>query len=222
MPRSFDFIARPYRWLEYLSFGPMLERCRFYRLPQLAGARRPLVLGDGDGRFLARLLQENPAMHADAVDLSPAMLRILTTRAAKAAVEDRVTVQCADARDFTPAGSCDLVVTHFFVDCFTTGELRTMASRIRPHLQPGARWIVSEFAIPSGWMKLPAGLIVNGLYAAFGILTGLRTRRLPDYASVLAEAGLSLLDRRHWLAGLLVSELWQARATSLTGAGSQR
>ncbi len=67
-PSNFDRIARPYRWLEYLSFGPMLERCRFYRIPQLTAARRALVLGDGDGRFLARLLTCNPEVQVDAVD----------------------------------------------------------------------------------------------------------------------------------------------------------
>ena len=82
MPANFDRIARPYRWLEYLSFGPMLERCRFYRIPQLAEARHALVLGDGDGRFLARLLARNPSLHTDVIDQSPAMLRLLESRVA--------------------------------------------------------------------------------------------------------------------------------------------
>ena len=66
MQPDFNRIARPYRWLEYLSFGPLLERCRFHRLPQMVDAKRALVLGDGDGRFLARLLRKNPQIQADA------------------------------------------------------------------------------------------------------------------------------------------------------------
>src|SRR5271170_4061872 len=146
---AFDRIARPYRWLEYLSFGPLLERCRFYRLPQLADARRALILGDGDGRFLARLLTMNLYLQADIVDLSPAMLRLLKARIASTEATARGTLHCADARDFIPTDSYDLVVTHFFLDCFTTEDLFAMAARIRPRLTPEARWIVSEFAIPS-------------------------------------------------------------------------
>ena len=74
---NFDPLARPYRWLEYATFGRALERCRFHFLPALTGARRALVLGDGDGRFLARLLRANPELEADVVDCSPAMLRLL-------------------------------------------------------------------------------------------------------------------------------------------------
>ncbi|MGC2504632.1 MAG: class I SAM-dependent methyltransferase, partial [Silvibacterium sp.] len=116
---GFDRIARPYRWLEYLSFGPMLERVRFSRIPQLAGTRRALVLGDGDGRFLARLLASNPSLQAEVVDQSPAMLRLLEHRATAAGAGHRVHIHQSDARAFQPTGPYDLVITHFFLDCFT-------------------------------------------------------------------------------------------------------
>lgn len=211
---DFNRIARFYRWLEYLSFGPILERCRFHRLPELADARQALVLGDGDGRFLARLLQSNPQLCADAVDLSSAMLQLLSARAAKCGALDRVTLHCADAREFTPTASYDLVVTHFFLDCFTMDELHTLAGRIRSQVTPGARWVVSEFAIPSGAASLPARLLVWTLYVAFGVLTGLEVRRLPAYPAALRGAGLSLRERRSWLGGLLVSELWESGPTN--------
>ena len=67
---NFDRIARPYRWLEYLSLGRALERCRFHFLPRLRDCRRALVLGDGDGRFTAKLLDANPSVQVDAVDIS--------------------------------------------------------------------------------------------------------------------------------------------------------
>src|SRR6185437_1080687 len=56
---KFDRLARVYRWMEWLSFGPYLSRCRRAFLPQLRDARRALVLGDGDGRFTAALLRRN-------------------------------------------------------------------------------------------------------------------------------------------------------------------
>jgi SAM-dependent methyltransferase len=210
MPANFDRIARPYRWLEYLSFGPMLERCRFCRLPQLSDTKRALVLGDGDGRFLARLLSQNPELHADVVDLSPAMLRLLNARAAAVGAPDRITLHCVDALEFKPAGNYDLVVTHFFLDCLTTDELRALAARLRTHLCPEACWVVSEFAIPRGLLSFPARLIVRGLYAAFHLLTGLEALHLPDYPVALRVCGLTLVSRRRWLAGLLVSELWES------------
>ena len=77
---NFDRVARLYRWAEYLALGPLLERTREHFLPQLAGRRQALVLGDGDGRFLARLLRQQPGLHALAVDTSAVMLRLLRQR----------------------------------------------------------------------------------------------------------------------------------------------
>ncbi len=208
-PANFDRIARPYRWLEYLSFGPMLEHCRFFRLPQLASARRALVLGDGDGRFLVHLLAANPTLHADVVDQSPAMLRLLHARVAALHAEDRVTIHETDALAFIPTGAYDLIATHFFLDCFPTDQILSLAHTIRPHLAPNALWLVSEFAIPSGLAAVPARLLVASLYLAFRLITGLRTHALPDHPAVLARTGLTLRHRKTFLSGLLVSELWQ-------------
>ena len=210
MPEAnFDRIARPYRWLEYCSFGPMLERCRFHRVPQLTAARQALVLGDGDGRFLARLLRDNPYLKAHAVDQSFAMQSLLLARVAAAGATDRVTTQQADARTFQPQGAYDLVTTHFFLDCFTEEELQVILVKIRPHMSQDAIWVVSEFSIPAGLAGYPAKLIVTMLYAAFRFTTGLKVRSLPKYADVFTERGLVLYERKTFLAGLLVSDLWR-------------
>jgi cyclopropane fatty-acyl-phospholipid synthase-like methyltransferase len=211
---SFDRIARAYHWLEYLSFGPLLQRARLYWLPQTAGCKHALVLGDGDGRFLARLLLYNPQLHAEAVDASSAMLGLLQQRASAAGPAARLNTRCQDIRDFTPASQYDLVASHFFLDCLTTEEATALASRIRPCLFPEARWIVTDFAVPAGKMALPARLLVRSLYAAFGVLTGLPVRQLPNHSGALQQAGFRLVDRKEWVGGLLFSELWKLEATA--------
>jgi SAM-dependent methyltransferase len=216
MKSSFDLISGPYRWLEYLTFGPVLTRCRNHFLPSLADRRRALVLGDGDGRFLARLLAANPELHADAVDLSPAMLGLLTRRAhaAHLTASARIRTHLADARIFAPTGTYDLIVTHFFLDCLTQRELHDLIAHIRPHLAPGAVWLVSDFRIPTGPLRWPARALVRSLYLGFRILTGLRTTRLPNHTVALASAGLTRIHRHLSLAGLLTTELWMPAYTS--------
>lgn len=209
----FDRVAHIYRLMEYLSFGPMLERCRFFHLPSLARARRALIIGDGDGRFLARCLAAHRELHAVAIDASPAMLRLLISRAARVGASDRVTTFCADARTFAPpdgSSGYDLVVTHFFLDCLTPSEAAGLMARLRPSLAPRALWLVSEFQIPDSpvqaWL---ARRMISGLYAAFRLLTGLRVRQIPPWQQLLARAGFTRAASRTWLGGLLVSELWQ-------------
>ncbi|HEX4039992.1 MAG TPA: methyltransferase domain-containing protein [Acidobacteriaceae bacterium] len=225
---QFDRVARLYRWMEYLSFGPWLERCRFAHLAAVAGAvpQKALAFGDGDGRFLTRLLAANPALHAEAVDLSPAMLRLLGDRAGGAGAESRLTTTCADVRTFTPPGSgYDLVVTHFFLDCLSPAETAALIARVRPHLAPGAVWLVSEFevATASRLRALLARGVIAFLYAAFRVLTGLGVRRIPPWRALLAGAGFTPQASRGFLGGLLVSELWRFEATaSCSGLSHER
>lgn len=208
---NFDRVALIYRWLEYLTFGRCLERCREWSLPQLAQCKRALILGDGDGRFLSALLKVNPALSADVVDASGAMLSLLRARVPAAIADGRVRIHHADALSFFPAErDYDVVITHFFLDCFLTSEVAALACRLRPHLAPSALWVVSEFAIPpKGFASLVARGVVSALYAGFRLLAGLRVRELPDHHSAFHMAGFRLSERSIWLGGLIAGELWR-------------
>jgi SAM-dependent methyltransferase len=217
--------------MELAAFGPWLWWCRCHFLGKMGLCRRALILGDGDGRFTARLLQTNRTIRIDAVDASPAMLRSLVRRAGPH--RDRVQTHLDDARRWQPAGPAadpgqnlpyDLVITHFFLDCLTEAEIRALAATLRAAISPTAKWVVSEFAVPEGWFgTLVARPVVWGLYCAFGWLTGLKVRQLPGYGMVLRQAGFSLEMRRSWLGGLLISEIWAAtRADSAPGPHSTR
>ncbi len=207
MAVNFDPVARSYRWLEYFSFGPLLERCRNAHLGHVIGARRALVLGDGDGRFLASLLAANPGLTADVVDSSQSMLRLLASRVCRS--RQQISLHHADALAWEPTGSYDLIVSHFFLDCFFPQQLEHLFDRILPHARQGAQWVISEFAIPQNPLAalLASGLIAL-LYCIFGMLTGLKVRALPDHTTALCNRGLILRYERRYLAGLLCSQLW--------------
>ena len=118
-PARFGRLARVYRWMEYFSFGPYLKQCRELRIFEMTGCRRALVFGDGDGRFLAELMRHSPNMPVAAVDASREMLRQTAQRLPP---EAHVRLVHADALECEPAGFSeapfDLVVSHFFLDCF--------------------------------------------------------------------------------------------------------
>jgi len=71
---GFDLLARPYRLLEFLALGKALEEARFVHLPALQQCTRVLLLGDGDGRLLARLLRTSETLRVDSVELSSGMI----------------------------------------------------------------------------------------------------------------------------------------------------
>jgi SAM-dependent methyltransferase len=188
--RNFDSLARVYRALEFLAFGRDLERARFAWLDHLRDRRSILLLGDGDGRALARLADLAPRAHLHYLDASPAMLaraqRELGSRAAS-----RVTFECGDAltHPFAPH-AYDAVTTLFFLDCFTPDHVAALVARLGPALQPGARWLFADFVLPPrGPARLRARLWLSLLYPFFRLTTGLEARTLPPSEAILLAAG---------------------------------
>lgn len=211
-PANFDRVARIYRTSEYLALGTLLERTRFHLLPRLRGRSSALVLGDGDGRFAARLLAEEPGLSLVAVDTSAAMLGLLRARCVRAVPDAsaRLTAVHAHALTCEPPVDLDLIATHFFLDCLTQPEVEVLARRLAAKVQPGCLWLVSDFAVPPcGWMRVVSAAYIRALYLAFRLLTGLQVTRLPDPQRALSAAGFALRERATFCGGMLYTELWE-------------
>jgi ubiquinone/menaquinone biosynthesis C-methylase UbiE len=197
--------------MEYLTFGRALQRRRCALLSNISTARAVLILGDGDGRFTAELLRQNTTALVDSVDCSKSMVRIAAARIARSPNgRSRVRQVLADVQAMPLIGSYDLVVSHFFLDCFTTEELDQLIPRISAHVNPGGRWLISEFQIPStGLRRYLATVVVKALYMSFAVVTGLRTKRLPNYREILIENGYVRTALKPGASGMLVSEIWE-------------
>jgi len=211
-PSGFDYLARLYRPLEYLAFGRDLERARFVHLSHLQNCRSILVLGEGDGRCLARLVQFVPQARIDCFDSSSAMLASAYRRIAGSEATGRVTFRQADLLTHAlPAARYDAVVTCFFLDCFTAAQAETLIAGIKRSLQPGALWLWADFALPAqGYRRLRARAWLALLYSFFRWQTGLSARELPPVESLLASHGYVALAECSFQQGLLRSVIWRS------------
>jgi ubiquinone/menaquinone biosynthesis C-methylase UbiE len=211
-----DGIAAVYETLERISFGGALQRMRVAYLRQAGGARMALVCGDGDGRFLAELLRANRRVTVDYVDASARMTELAHERIARLGEKclERVRFFTGDIRKFSAAENrYDLVTGHFFLDCFTDAELVGTIARIAEWSTPDACWLVSDFREAQTRMgRLWTQAMIRGLYAGFRMMTGLRVRRVPDYAAALAAYGYRLRAEEERLGGLLFSSVWERSA----------
>jgi ubiquinone/menaquinone biosynthesis C-methylase UbiE len=202
-----DPIARFYRWLEYIVFGAALERRRLEFLGSLTDARNALFAGEGDGRFLAAFLRNNQQCTVRYIDSSKEMIRLAQMRCRS----ERVTFELSDIRSCEcPSLPYDLIVTHFFLDCFDSPQCNSVVRRISSASAAKARWVISEFRVPhTGLARWWALLWIRICYVCFRFTTGLRTGALPDYSQALSANGFQLLGRRISRSGMLVSEMWQ-------------
>ena len=207
-----DRLARSYRWIEYAVFGTTLDGCRCRHLQELQNPRWALVLGDGDGRFTARLAERYPDLRIDYIDISGNMIALARRRIerANAAAIERVHFHQGDARTARfHAKRYDLIAAHFFFDFFSYADVEKIISRMSALAAPGAAWIVSDFELPSN--RTPAWwarLLLRTMYLFFRFAIGLENQQLSDWREPLRAHGFVPGAASQWWAGFIVSELW--------------
>jgi ubiquinone/menaquinone biosynthesis C-methylase UbiE len=207
-----DSIARWYRLFEYLVFGRALERRRRRYMHRVLSAKRVLILGDGDGRFAAEFLSQSKDSRVVLVDLSPRMLALARRRIAKNPLHlRRVQFREGDVSGIQFDDCYDLIVSHFFLDCFETTDVLQIVERLKQAVTPDATWLISEFGLP---IREPArsgaALLIKMMYFFFRLTTGLQVSKLPDYAAALSCGGFVRAEQSRAAGGLLVSEVWSA------------
>lgn len=203
--RGYDRLSGPYQALERLAFGGSLMRARTAHLDALAGSRRVLLVGEGDGRFVRALLERYPRVEAVCVDHSPAMARRARQRLGPLA--DRARFVITDAVDGPlPAGPFDAIITMFFLDLFPEPSLARVTERLVQRLAPGGLWLVADFTVPErGAARTAAQAGLWMLYRFFRWQTAIETLRLVDPEPWLERLGMRCSARSALLGGALKS-----------------
>ena len=209
---SFDAIAPWYRTLERIAFGGDLQRCRVACLGDIAAPRRALIVGEGNGRFLCELMRVHPEVEVDCVDASQRMLELAQQRLERA-WPDRLDRVRFIERDFTswspPERHYDLVVTHFFLDCFAEAQLAAMTEKLARAATERASWLLADFCVPAeGGARFRARAWLAVMYQFFRITAGIDARRLVDPTPFLPRQGFTLARQHLFRGGMLKSEMW--------------
>lgn len=214
---SFDRLARHYRWLESLAFGTTLHRARIAQLTRMTSPQNVLIVGEGDGRFLSALVQAKPNVVVDCVDASEHMLVLARRRLERKmpGAANRVRFIQADVTvSELPNRNYDLLVTHFFLDCFDRAELGRVVSRLASAGAGNASWLVADFAIPrSGMRRQIARASIATMYRFFRLATGISGDRLIDPAPLLNAKEFIRARRQLFAGGMIYSDLWQRAST---------
>jgi ubiquinone/menaquinone biosynthesis C-methylase UbiE len=210
---NFDAVAPWYRRLEAIAFGNDLQRCRVACLGEISSPRHALIVGEGNGRFLCELLRFHPSLEVDCVDASERMLRLARARIHHEllASAGRVRFLQRDIRSWSPEPrQYDLIVTHFFLDCFPTDQVAGIVTRLAGTAADNARWLLADFRVPSGTVaRFRARAWLTVMYRFFRYAAGIEARELIDPSPFLRRYGFVLERQRLSRGGLLKSELWR-------------
>ena len=208
---SFDRLAPHYRWMESVLAGGKLQRCRLAWLDEVRDCRRVLIVGVGPGRFLECALREMRGSEFVCVDASGAMLERARAAAQRTGESARVCFIHASLPEWeSEEPDFDLIVTHFFLDCFPEPALSQVIARLAAAAKPDAYWLLADFQIPArGAARLRARVVLALAYAFFRITTRLPAKRLVAPDDALARNGFRLQHRRTADWGLLHSDVWR-------------
>lgn len=212
---SFDRVARSYRLLETIGFGRSLQRARVLSLEKIPRLRRVLILGEGDERFLCELLRAHKKIDIDCVDASARMLSLAQNRARQSQPDSWSRIQFihADILQWSPRNSYDLIVTHFFLDCFPRGEVKAIVDKLARAATPNAVWLLADFTTPStGTLsRVHTKFCLYMMYLFFRCAAGITTNGLVDPSPYLEANNFVPMSRQPSRAAMLKSELWQRR-----------
>jgi ubiquinone/menaquinone biosynthesis C-methylase UbiE len=208
---SFDVLAPHYRWMEFVLAGEKLQRCRTAFLDRVSDARNILTVGEGNGRFLAECHRRLPNARITMLDSSLAMLTVARKRLAAAGADmTRIEFIHSNIFDWTPSPrSYDLIVTHFFLDCFPPGQIEKVIGLLADSATSSAAWLLADFQIPEkGFRRYRASAIHAAMYLFFNVVTGISARSVVAPDELLQMHGFTLRERqsRDW--GLLHTDFW--------------
>ena len=212
---SFDALAPHYRWMEFVLAGNKLQRCRIAFLARVAGARNVLILGEGNGRFLTACCRALPTARITCIDGSAAMLTHARDRLRRQGLAlERIEFVHADALVWPPPqAGFDLVVTHFFLDCFSADELSRLIATITKAATREAAWLIADFQVPPGGLSRFRALATHRLmYLFFRAAAGLSARTLVNPDHFLQTHGFVLRARQVTEWGLLRTDWWVREA----------
>jgi ubiquinone/menaquinone biosynthesis C-methylase UbiE len=209
---SFDAVAPWYRTLETIAFGNALQRARLACLDEIGSPRRALIVGEGNGRFLAAVLQRHPLIRIDCVDSSERMLDLARQHVQETSPNEvgRVAFLREDVRSWTPNDRYDLIVTHFLLDCFSTPQIGLIVAKLAQAAAPNTTWLLADFRIPgAGFARGHARAWLAVMYWFFRGVAGIEASDLVDPSPFLRVEGFALARQHLFRLGMVKSELWR-------------
>jgi hypothetical protein len=127
---------------------------------------------------------------------------------------ERVRFLQHDLTSWTPSvNHYDLVVTHFFLDCFVEAQLAGIVGKLAQAATEDANWLLADFCIPpKGVARFRARAWLSVMYRFFRLTAGIRARRLVDPTQFLRDEGFALAQQHSFQKGMLKSEMWRNSA----------
>ena len=209
MPRNYDLVAPIYPLLEKAAFGDGLTEARRASLCPVSLAEKALLIGEGNGRFLAACVKEKVGGSITVVDSSEKMLSLARSRIRESDLQTNVELIHADFCDWSPSEPhFDVIVTHFFLDLFRPESQRRLIEKITALSTANTIWMNVDYrpVIRSRLHRVFEWL----QYRFDHLLSGIEADRHYDSAPIIRAFGWEVQEEQSFCRGTVYSQLMSA------------
>ena len=209
--QGFCRLAPHYLRLEGMVFGNALQHARVAHLQDCSHDSKFLLLGEGSGRFLESLCALHPKVMATVCDSSPSMLSLINNRLPKETSENIHLLNLDVMETEFPEASFDVLVTHFFLDCFDSETLGRLIPKMSLYLKAGGTWLIADFeeSRKMTFANCPHWLFLRCLYLFFRSTCGISANWVVPLEIMLRQSGLVETEKTSYCRGLIYSGLWK-------------
>ena len=208
---NFDLIAKHYNWIEKIIFRSDLEKVRRMNLALVKNAKSILLLGDGDGRFLEQVSLMGTDAFIVSVDSSAKMIDLAKRKLKKSSLN--VEFNCTKIEDFQPIDNFkpDLIIAHFFLDCFTHDEVKLIIDRVSGWAAANAKFVISDFLLTknASFNRIYQKMLTKIMIRFFRLFCGISTRFLPNIPKIMTAQGWNCLSQESLKSEFINSWVWQ-------------
>jgi ubiquinone/menaquinone biosynthesis C-methylase UbiE len=152
-------------------------------------------------------------IEVDCIDASEAMLQLARARLRRMHPESfsRVHFVHENILKWTPRKSYDLLVTHFFLDCFPGRELQAIIAKLASAAEPSALLLLADFTIPrKRFARAHARLWLRMMYTFFRASAGIAAKELVDPIPYLDGYGFTRASGNLSRGSMLRSDVYVA------------
>ena len=201
---GYNKLAPYYNFLLYLSGGYLIKAQRKL-IPFIEETSKALLVGEGTGNFLSKLIASNKVKTIFCLDISEKMIQICQKKNKQSVSSlggnKRVHYIIGDLFCLYPNNLLDanqhlnnkslfsLITTNFFLDQFKEHELEKIMQRLDMLLTPGGYWYFTDFTLPKNFFQKN---LVKGLYIFFQKVCNIEADKVPDYHRHFLERGYTI------------------------------
>ena len=209
---GFNKLAPFYGFFSAVISLNKIHKSQLWFLTKKDKYKNAIIIGGGDGKFLAEAVKKGLAEHYFYIDFSSNMLQMAKTRIEKENPDylRSITFVCGLFNEVPLRQKFDLVVTSYFLDCLSQNEFLIAMHKINAHLSENGTWFFSDFNIPrDNFRKILAKLTIRFIYLIFNFICHWNLKQLPDFTNEFNKYPLTVIAEKYFLGGLLVSRIYK-------------